>query len=616
MKIKTLFTIAAGICGFLALLVILSFVNIIKSYGEFEAALTYQINAVNLANEMTQSSEDLTRDIRMYAMTCNKIHRDSYNQVLAVRNGQAADEFGEKKAFSTKVSEMHLTSEESAYMSQSEKLSNSLATMEMQVMQYIDNYLVEHPDADNDTFDEALFRQQSALYSAEYMNQVAAIMKPVSSFKRAFLTRAHKSAQANKASASMSIAIGLVTLMIFIIFAVGMFILSPKSFLNPLAIFNTALGNLAKGDFTVTLPPKITNGNNEMAVMAKNFSKMTREVGTMVQTVQSTVQEVETNCEDLTSNIEETTSQVRSIEGHIEAISTKAQTQSMSVSTVSSSVEEITKNIEALDGIIVNQSNAVDKSSNGIKGMIAGIETTQENINKIVELFESLVAASKAGTEKQSLVEKQVQNVVGFSNTLNETNKVIGNIASQTNLLAMNAAIESAHAGDAGRGFAVVAGEIRKLAESSSVQSDSIGRQLEEIQGGIQSIVVSSDESRKSFDTIASQIDTLNELVANIREEITRQSEDAAVILHDIENITQVTEQVKGGSEEMQIGAQTILSEVMNLQSATDEVQGNISNATESVKEIEQYSANVLKETSKTREGIGVVDTKISTFKV
>ncbi len=386
--------------------------------------------------------------------------------------------------------------------------------------------------------------------------------------------------------------------------------------LRPLDVFNRTLQSLAEGDFTVSLPEKIRENSDEMGMMARSFDEMIENVGSMVKTVQHTTGGLATAGDSLAANAEETQGQVRNIGVHMGKVSEKADVQTVSVSTVSSSVEEIVKNIEVLDGVIVRQATALDQSSSGIEKMIESITSVNHNLEKIASQFDSLVAASKNGLEKQEQVEAQVRNIVGFSQTLSETNEIIANISSQTNLLAMNAAIEAAHAGEAGQGFAVVADEIRKLAENSGNQSRAVGQQLREIQSGIQTIVNSSAESKSSFDMIAEQIDILNDLVDQVSSTVSLQSDGSRRILADLKDITSVTQEVKSGAAEMRTGSQTIVKEMMQLQDVSQAVQMNMQEVSTGVSEIGKAASTVLQVAIQTKEGIREVSEKLNLFRV
>ena len=139
--------------------------------------------------------------------------------------------------------------------------------------------------------------------------------------------------------------------------------------------------------------------------------------------------------------------------------------------------------------------------------------------------FSKLTEEASIGKVKQSAVDSSVREIASQSELLMEANEVIAGIASQTNLLAMNAAIEAAHAGEAGKGFSVVADEIRRLSETSAEQSRSIGAELGKISETIAEVVETSRESETVFASITSEIDTTDILVKQIERAMAEQRE-------------------------------------------------------------------------------------------
>jgi methyl-accepting chemotaxis protein len=195
-----------------------------------------------------------------------------------------------------------------------------------------------------------------------------------------------------------------------------------------------------------------------------------------------------------------------------------------------------------------------------------------------------------------------------------EINSVMENIASQTNLLSMNAAIEAAHAGEAGKGFAVVAGEIRKLAVDSSEQSKTIGAVLKKIKESIDKITKSTGTVTTRFDSIDSSVKTVAEQEGNILNAMEEQG--AGSSLTGSVSLTEITRQVKAGSQEMLEGSQEVIRESQNLEKVTQEITGGVNEMATGADEVNAAVNSVNEMAAKNREAIDSLIKEVSRFKV
>jgi len=197
-----------------------------------------------------------------------------------------------------------------------------------------------------------------------------------------------------------------------------------------------------------------------------------------------------------------------------------------------------------------------------------------------------------------------------------EINLVMENIASQTNLLSMNAAIEAAHAGELGKGFAVVADEIRKLAENSGEQSKVSGAVLKKIKEAIDKISLSTATVLDRFEAIDSSVKIVAEQEENIRRSMEEQGLGNRQILQGVGNVNEITRHVSGGSREMLDGAKEVIRESTNLEKVTQEITSGMSEMALGTEQVNKAVSAVNDLTGRTRENISLLVQAVSQFKV
>ncbi|MDR1127710.1 MAG: methyl-accepting chemotaxis protein, partial [Treponema sp.] len=269
-----------------------------------------------------------------------------------------------------------------------------------------------------------------------------------------------------------------------------------------------------EGDLTKTIPIR---GKDEISELSTYFNKTLEKIKALIITIKNETVVLFNIGNELASNMTETASAINEITANIQSVKGRVINQSASVTETNATMEQITVNIDKLNGHVENQTASVAKSSSAIEEMIANINSVTQTLLKNAESVQNLLDASDVGRTGLQEVATDIQEIARESEGLLEINAVMENIASQTNLLSMNAAIEAAHAGEAGKGFAVVADEIRKLAESSGEQSKTIGTVLKKIKESIDKITKSTDSVLGKFEAIDGGVKTVSEQTENIR---------------------------------------------------------------------------------------------------
>ena len=248
--------------------------------------------------------------------------------------------------------------------------------------------------------------------------------------------------------------------------------------------------------------------------------------------------------------------------------------------------------------------------------MVANIASITQTLEKNDGIIKKLAAATEDGKETLLTSNTVTQKIAEESGSLMEASSVIQHIASQTNLLAMNAAIEAAHAGEAGKGFAVVADEIRKLAEDSAAQGKAITVTLKTLSGEIETLANASKTVEEKFTMIFDLSKQVQLMSDRLTEAMKAQDNGSKEVLIAIKNITAVTTEVQSGSEEMLKGGEGVLAEMHNLSRLTRIITDSMNEMTSGALQINQSVQEVHAIAQKSKQSIDSVALEVAKFKV
>ena len=351
--------------------------------------------------------------------------------------------------------------------------------------------------------------------------------------------------------------------------------------LKPLRKVSASINEIASGKADLTQRIKIKT-EYEIAEVVDGFNTFTEKLQSIMKVMKESKNSLFEVGNLLKQDTENTLSSIESILQHIKSTRDGTTQQFASVDQTATAVHEIASNIESLERMVENQSASVKVAGQAVSAMILNIEKVNNSVAKMADSFKNL---------------ERIEIVGDQSKMLGNANKTIREIASQTNLLAMNAAIEAAHAGEAGKGFSVVADEIRKLSETSTAQSKEIGEQLKNIQESISEIISASNESRIAFKDVSQEIQSTDYLVQEISLAMDEQNRDSEKINLSLNSMNDSTSVVISAVKEMSEGNTAILKEIQNLQSSTMELKQSM-DTMESGAEVIRQTGNALSEIS------------------
>jgi len=404
----------------------------------------------------------------------------------------------------------------------------------------------------------------------------------------------------------------IVLTILIIILAAFIIVVFSSRIVKRITNMQSSFLQVANGDFTI----RVQEHTDELGKIGGYLNTMVGSLNESFHTVKDEALAMEELANNLSTSMKETSSAADDINNVIENAKTQTQTQASSIGRTSDTVQEIINTIDKLNSRIESQAASVSMSSSSIEEMVANIASITSTLEKSDIAVKNLSVATQDGKETLQKSNAVTTKIIEESGSLMEASSVIQHIASQTNLLAMNAAIEAAHAGEAGKGFAVVADEIRKLAEESSVQGKNITTTLKDLSSGITLLSESTKMVESKFNDIFALAEEVKEMSQNLTEAMHEQANGSHEVLNAIKEINVVTQEVGDGSLEMLQGGKGVAKEMERLDELTSVIVQCMDEIYSAALTINRAVGDVSKLTAKNNESIGHLAQEVKKFKV
>ncbi|MEM5948402.1 phage tail tape measure protein [Spirochaetia bacterium 38H-sp] len=366
----------------------------------------------------------------------------------------------------------------------------------------------------------------------------------------------------------------------------------------------------------LTVLCKDTNTKDEIGELSEHINSVLATLHDFLSEVNIAADKISELKDNLAGGASQSASALNEISQNISSVQNIVNKLDDNIATTTTEIAEITSDIAKIAEDIEAENNELENSTAAIEEMNASVHHVKTLSEDRLDRIQNILETIRESGEKIAATNEIVTAIYKEISQIQEIIEIIDNVAEQTNILSMNAAIESAHAGDAGRGFAVVAEEIRKLAESTGEHASRIGQSLTNMTRRIQEALEASDASSSSFENITRDIRdfevALREITGNM-DELTKASTD---VLESTHRLTDISIRIDQAARKIRTRAEKIYQASESSAGISRDVKNSFSEIDKGSKEILQAVNQIssLAQESKSRmEGLRGT---VSTFKL
>ncbi len=373
------------------------------------------------------------------------------------------------------------------------------------------------------------------------------------------------------------------------------------------------MGQVAERDITVRMAD---SGKDEIGSLGQHINGVLTTLALFFSSADAAIRQMNELKDTMASSSNESAAALNQITKNIESIKEQFETLDRNIAGSSDAIQSIDNQMNNLSGSIEQQAGSVTQSSAAIEQMNASIQSVARVATERKERAENLRTVVQDGGEQIGATNEVVRAVTSEIDDILQVIEVINSISSQTNLLSMNAAIESAHAGEAGRGFAVVAEEIRKLSESTAENATRIGSSLQSITDQIREALLSSDQSYQSYENIARDVEDFVQAMSEIAASMQELSSASGEVLVSSADVQRVTSEIRDGAQVMSQRSNEISSAMNGIRDISSHVVQGINEIDSGAREILDSMVAVSDATTESKRRMEELAELIATFRI